>query len=139
MNELADEKRTINQRLAGLGEDARQPRFAMEVDVLSDIKTRERTESAAAAVQAKRGDSCSVNQIDPDPMCLTSFGDDSTGPPALSCSRDDVLVQNGAAAPKSWFSPLEMRISTAAGSLLPARTASTATRAPFDQPLFDSV
>ena len=34
---------------------------------------------------------CSANQVDPDPMCLTSFGDDSTGPPALPCSRDDAL------------------------------------------------
>ena len=61
----------------------------------SDIKTCERTEGAAVAVQAKHGDSCSANQVDPDPMCLTSFGGDSTGPPALLCSRDDALRRCG--------------------------------------------
>ena len=82
----------------------------------SDTKTRERTEGAAAAAQAKDGDSSSANRVDPDPTCLTSFGDASTGPPALSCSRDDALVGNGAATSKSFLSPLEMRTTTANGS-----------------------
>ena len=39
-------------------------------------------------------------------------------PPALPC-RDDVLVENGAAAPKSCLPSLELRSPTAAGDLLP--------------------
>ena len=132
--ELADGMRAIKQRLAGLEQVARQPRLAMEADVPSDTKTHSKRMEDAVAVQAKHGDSCSANQVDPDPMCLTSFGDDSTGPPALSCSRDDALVGNGAAAPKSCLSPLEIRTPTAAGGLLPASTTSTATTTIFDQP-----
>ena len=100
----------------------------------SDTKTRERTEGAAAAVQAKHGDTCFANRVDPDPMCLTSFGDDSTGLPALPCSKNDALVGNGAAAPKSCISPLEIRTTTAAGGLLSTGATSTATRITFDQP-----
>ena len=100
----------------------------------SDTKTYERKEGAAAAVQAKHGDNYSANQVDPDPMCLASFGEDSSGPPALPCLRDDALVDNGAAALKSCLSPLGMRTPIAAGVLLPADTASTATRTTFDQP-----
>ena len=100
----------------------------------SDTKTYECKEGAAAAVQAKHGDNYSANQVDPDPMCLASFGEDSSGPPALPCLRDDALVDNGAAALKSCLSPLGMRTPIAAGVLLPADTASTATRTTFDQP-----
>ena len=94
----------------------------------ADKKTRERTESATTAVQAMHGDSSSTKRVDPDSICSTSFGDDSTGPPALSCSRDDALVGNGAAAPKSCLSPLEMRSPTAHGCLLPAGKVFTTTR-----------
>ena len=72
----------------------------------SETRARKCTEGATAAVQAKHGNSCSANQIDPDPMCLTSFGDDSAGAPAFPCSRDGALVDNGATAPKSCLSPL---------------------------------
>ena len=48
------------------------------------------------------------------------------GPPALPC-RDDVLIDNGAAAPKLCLSPLEMRPPTVAGGLLPIGKTSTAT------------
>ena len=132
LNELADEMIATKQRLAALEQVARQPRLAMEADVPSDTKAREHTEGAAAAVQAKHGDSCSANQIDPDPMCLTSFGDDSTELPALPYSRDDALIDSGAGAPKSCLSPLDMRTPTAAGGLLPAGKVSTATRTTFD-------
>ena len=50
LDELADEMRTTKQRLAGLGRDSRKPRLNMEADVPSYIKTRERTEGAAATV-----------------------------------------------------------------------------------------
>ena len=107
IEELFDESdkkheiRATKQRLAGLEKDAWQPRLATEADVPSDIKICEHTEGAAAAVQAKHGDSCSANRGDPDPICLTSFGGDSTRPPALPCSRDDALVGDSATAPNS--------------------------------------
>ena len=47
-------------------------------------------------------------------------------PPALPC-MEDVVVENGATAPKSYLSPLEMSSPTAAGDLL--RTSETSTAA----------
>ena len=105
----------------------------MDADVPANKKPRERTEGATTAVQATHGDSFSANQVDPDPKPSTSFGDDFAGPPALPHSKDDALVGNGAAAPKSCISPLEMRATIAAGGLLPAGTISTPTRTTFDQ------
>ena len=78
-----EEIRAIEQRSASLEHDTRQSRLDMESDMPSDTKTRERTEGAAAAVQAMHGDSCSANRVDPDPKRSISFGDDFTGPPAL--------------------------------------------------------
>ena len=89
-------------------------------------ETRERAEGAATAAQAMHGDSFSANRVDPDPMCSTIFGMKAE-PPTLPC-RDDVLVESGAAAPKLCISPLEMRSPTAAGGLLLAGKATTATR-----------
>ena len=132
LNEYMEEMRATEQRSACLEQDAWQPRLAMEADVPSDTKTRKRSEGAPVAVQAKHGDSCSVNQVDPDQTCLTSFGYYSTGLPALLCSWDDDLVGNGATAPKPFLSALEMRTPTAPGGLLPTGTASTATTTTFD-------
>ena len=117
------------QRLADLEQDARQPRLAMETDMPLDTKTRERTEGAATAVQAKHGDSCSAKSVQAGPTCLTSFGVKAE-PPALPY-RDDVLVENGAAVPKSCLPPLEVRTPTAADGLLPTDKTSTATRTTF--------
>ena len=100
----------------------------------ADTKTRERTEGAATAVQAMHGDRCSANRVDPDPTCSTSFGDDCTGPPALPCSREDTLVNNSAAAPKSCLSPSEMCSPTAADGSLPTGEISTTTKTTFDYP-----
>ena len=50
-------------------------------------------------------------------------------PPALPC-RDDVLVENGAAASKSCLSPFEMCSPIATGGLLPTSEASTQRRGP---------
>ena len=108
LDELVEMTRGTSQRVASLEPDARQLRLAMEANGQADTKTRECTGSTAKAVQAMHGDSCSANRVDPDPMCCASFGGDSTGPPALPCPRDDVLVGNGAAAPKSCLSSLEM-------------------------------
>ena len=41
MDELAEEMKATEQRLAGLEQDARQPRLTMETDVPLDTKTRE--------------------------------------------------------------------------------------------------
>ena len=120
LDEMVEEMRETYQRLASLEQDARQPRLAMEADVQADRKTRERKEGAATAVQAVHGDSCPANGANPHPMCFTSFGDDYTGPPALPCSRNDALVGNGAATPKSCLLPVKMRSPLAAGGLLPA-------------------
>ena len=117
MDELAEEKRATEQRLSGLEHDARQPHLAMEAEEPADKKTRERTEGAATAVQAKHGDSYSAKRIDPDPICSTSFVVNAE-PLALPC-RDDVLVENGAAVPKSCLALMEMHTPTAAGGLLP--------------------
>ena len=61
--ELTEKMRGINQRLASLEQDARQPRLAMEVDGPADMKTRERTEDATTAVQAMHGDSFSASWV----------------------------------------------------------------------------
>ena len=61
--ELTDNMKRANQRLANLEQKARQPRLAMKADVTADKKTRERLEGAAAAVQAKHGDSCSAKKV----------------------------------------------------------------------------
>ena len=97
----------------------------------ADEKTRERTEGAATAVQAMHGDSCTAKRIQAGKTTSTSFGVKAE-PPALPCRID--LVDNGAAAPKSYPSLLKMRTPTAAGDLLPASEASTTTRITFYQP-----
>ena len=85
----------------------------MEVDGPADTKTRERTEGTATAVQAMHGDSSTAQKVQDGPKTSTSFGM-KVEPPALPC-RDDVLVENGDASPKSCLSPVEMRKSTPAG------------------------
>ena len=106
----------------------------MEADGPEANKTGERTEGPAKAVQAMHGVSCSAKRVDPGQMYSSSFGGDCAGPPALPCLREDALVDNGAAAPKSCLSPLEMRTTSAAGGLLPTGETSAATKTTFDQP-----
>ena len=131
--EIKEDWRSMNQRLTSLEQDARQPRLAIEADGKAETKTRERTEGAVTAVQAMHGDSCHANRVDPDQMmCCTSFVDDCTGPPALPCSRENVLVDNGAAAPNLRLPPFKMRSPTATGGLLPTGEASIATRTTFN-------
>ena len=135
---LDESMEMVDDHVASLEQDARQRRLSMEADGAADIKTHERTEGAATAVQAMHGDSCSANRVHLDPMCSTSFGDDGTGPPAFPCSREKTLVNNGATAPKSCISslisPLEIRAPTAVGGLLPTGKTSTATKTTFDHP-----
>ena len=121
----------MDQRLAGLEHDARQSRPAMEADGPADTKTRERTEGAATAIQAMHGDSFSADRVQTGPKTTsTNFGAKAE-PPALPCT-DDAVVENGATAPKSCLSPLEMCSPTVAGGLLPTGETSTATRTTFD-------
>ena len=107
----------MNQRVARLEQDARQPRLSMEADGPTGTKTLERTEGAAKSVQVKHGDSCTAQRVQDGPKISTCFGV-MIESPALPC-RDDVLVENGAAALKSCFSSLEVRSPTSAGGLLP--------------------
>ena len=132
MDKISEDWRSVDQRLTRLEHDARQRRLAMEADGPATT-TRERTEGAATAVQAKQGDSCSADRVDLDPMCSTSFGDDCPGPPAPPCSGENALVDNGAAAPKSCLPSSEMRSPTAAGGLLPTGETSTTTKIIFNQ------
>ena len=106
----------------------------MEADGPADKKTHEPAEGAATAVQAKHGDRCSAKRDQAGPTSSTSFDDDFTEPPTLPCSREDALVDNGATAPKSCLSLLEIHTPTAAGGLLPAGKTSTKTRITFYQP-----
>ena len=125
--------RYYDQHAASLEQDARQPLIAMEVDGHANTKTRERTEGAAIAVQAMRGDSFSACRVDPGPNTnSTSFGVKAE-PPALLC-RDDVVVESGDASPESCLPSLEMRTTTAAGGLVLTGKTSTATEANFNQP-----
>ena len=77
-------------------------------------------------------DKSSSARIDAGPTSSTSFGM-KVEPPALPL-RDDALVDNGAAAPKLFLSPVEIRTLTAAGGLLLAGTSSTTTSTIFPQP-----
>ena len=73
MSNLTDMLRATKKGLAGLKQDARQPRLATEADVPTDKNNRKRVEDAAAD-QAKHGDSCSAKRVDAGPMSLTNFG-----------------------------------------------------------------
>ena len=121
------------QHAANLEHKARQPRLAMETDGSANTKTRERTEGAATAVQAMHEDSFYDCRVDLGPKTSASFGV-KTEPPALPC-KDDGLVEDGAAAPKSCLPSLEMRSPTIAGGLIPTGETSTATKTTVNEPL----
>ena len=125
--------RFLEQLSECLEYEARQPRLAMEADGQADTKTRERTEGAATAVQAMRGDCFSARRVEPGPNTnSTSFGVKAELP-ALPC-KDDVVVECGAAASGSCLPSLEMRPSPAAGGLVPTGEASKATETIYNQP-----
>ena len=102
----------------------------MEADLTADKKTHERTEGVAATAQDE--DRCSAKRVQAGPTSPAILGKKAE-PPVLP-RRDDVLVDNGASAPKSCLSPLEMRTPTAAGGLHPAGKDSTMTRVIYNQP-----
>ena len=94
--------------------------------------SHERTEGAATAIQAMRGDGFSARRVEPGPNTnSTSFGVEAE-PRALPC-RDDVVVECGDAASESCLPSSEMRSPTATGGLVPTGEASTATETNFNQ------
>ena len=125
-------RQEMDQHLARLEQDARQSRLAMEADGQANTRTRERTEGAATAAQAMRGDCSSARQVEPGPTNSTSLGMKAE-PPTLSC-RDVNVVECGAAAFKSCLPSMEMRTSTAAGGLVPTGDASKASETTLDEP-----
>ena len=132
---LDDEMREMDQHLTRLEHGARQPRLAMQADGQASTKTRERTEGAAIAVQAMRGDCFSARRVEPGPTTnSTSFGVKAE-PPALPC-RDDSVVECGSAASELCFPSMEMRSSTAAGGLVPTGDASKALETTLNEPSF---
>ena len=60
LDEISDEMKYMDDHVTRLEHGARQPRLAMEADGPANTKTQERTEGAATAVQAMRGDSCTT-------------------------------------------------------------------------------
>ena len=132
LEKLTENLKNMNQRVASLEQDARQPRPAMEADGPADTKTRERMEDAAKAIQAKHGDSYTAPRVHDGPKTSTCFG--VKAEPSALPYRDNVLVENSAAAPKSCLPPSEMRSPTAVDGLLPTGEASIATRITFNQP-----
>ena len=105
--------RRLEQHLASQEQDARQ--------------------GATTAVQVMHGDRCTAQNIQDGPKTSISFGA-KTEPPDLPC-REDVLIEDGAATPKSCLPSVEMRTTTAAGGLVPTDKASTATETIFNDPL----
>ena len=129
LKELSDK---MDQHLIRLEHGARQPRLATEADGQASTKTRERTEGAATAAQAMRGDCSSARRVEPGPTNSTSSGMKAE-PPALPC-RDVSVVECGTAAFKSCLPSMEMRPSTAAGGLVPTGDASKASETTLNEP-----
>ena len=134
LDKLKELMRRLKQHLLSQKQDARQPRLAMKADGPANTKTRERTEGAATAVQAMRGDRYTAEQkVQDGPKTSISFGM-MAEPPDLPC-REAVLVEEGATTPKSCFPSLEMRSPTAADGLVPTGEASTAPETTSNEPL----
>ena len=84
-DKISEEMRKIGQHVTRLEHGARQPRLAMEADGQASTRTRERTEGAATAVQAMRGDCFSARRVESGSTTnSTSFGVKAE-PPALPC------------------------------------------------------
>ena len=75
LDEISDEMRKMDEHVTRLEDGARQPCLAMQADGQANTKTRERTEGAATAIQAMRGDGFSVRWLESGPNTnSTSFG-----------------------------------------------------------------
>ena len=133
LDEISDETRVVDEHVTSLEHGARQPRLAIEVNGYANTKTQEGTEGSANAGQAMRGDSCTAEQkVQDGPKTSITLGVE-VEPPGLPC-REDVLVEDGATAPKSCLPSLGMRTATAADGLVPTGKTSTATETNFNQP-----
>ena len=75
LDKLMNKMRETRQRLTGLEQEARQAHPAAKTDIKTDTKTHKRTQDAAAD-RVMNGDRSSA-PVDPDPMYVISFGDDS--------------------------------------------------------------
>ena len=133
MDEISEEMRKMNQHVTRLEHGARQLRLAMEADGQADTETRERTEGAATAVQAMRGDCFPARRVEIGPTTNSTRFGVKAEPPALPC-RNDSVVECGAAASESYFPFMEMRSSTAAGGLVPTGDPSKASETPLNEP-----
>ena len=133
LKEITDEKRSMDQHETSLEQDARQQRLALEGDGRANMKTCERTEGAATAEQAMRGDNFFARRVKPGPKTNSTSVGMMAEPPALPC-RDGILVENGDVLPKSCLTFLEMRSPSAAGGLLPTGEAFSATRTILNKP-----
>ena len=134
LDKLKEVMRRLEQHLLSQEHEARQPRLVMEADGPANTKTQERTDGAAKAVQAMRGDSCTAEQnVQDGSKTSITFGVEIE-PPDLPC-REDVLVEEGATSPRSCLPSLEMRSPTAAGGLVPTGEASAATETTSNEPL----
>ena len=137
LDEISDETRVVDEHVTSLERGARQLRLAMEADGHANTKTQERTEGAAIAVQAMRGDSCTAEQkVEDGPKTSITFGVEAE-PPDLPC-REDVLVEEGATSPESCLPSLEMRSPTAAVCLVPTAKSPQPPRPPPRSHLFGS-
>ena len=125
--------RERDQHLTRLEHGVRQPRLAVEADGQASTKTRERTEGAATAVQAMRGDCFSACRVESGPTTNSTSLGMKADPPAIPC-RDDSVVECGSAAFKSCLPSMEMRPSTAAGGLVPTGDASKASETTLNEP-----
>ena len=125
--------RLLEQHLASQKHDARQPRLAMEADRPANTKTRERTGGTTNVVQAMFGDSCTAQKGQDGAKTSISFSVKAE-PPDLPY-REDVLVDDSAAAPKSWLPSLEMLATTVAHGLVLTGKTSTETETIFNEPL----
>ena len=72
LDELMEITRDTRQRLACLEHGARQQRYAMEIDVPPDTRTRKRAEDAGGD-RVMNGDRSSVKKVDSSPMSSTIF------------------------------------------------------------------
>ena len=134
MSQFEEQTELLEKCLTRLEHGTRQPHISMEADGPADTKTRERTEGAATAVQAMRGDGFPAHRVEPGPNTnSTSFGVKAE-PPDPPC-MDDVVVESGVAASESCLPSLEMRSSTAAGGLIPTGEAPTASETTSNEPL----
>ena len=120
---MVKEVRNNNQRPARLQQlQAQQSRLAVRADAFEDKKT---CKSRQDFTPDGRWGDISSDRVHDGPMRLTSLSNQEyIEPPALPCG-DDALVNQGAEAPMPCLSPVEIRKSTTAGSVLHAGSAST--------------